>query len=306
MIPVDGPDGSGINICEADGAVLVEDGQVAEATQVPGGFAADAGEPVYEEDGSLFDEQVLVSMPVNRDADGKLVVGWRECEFVSRPDAGGLTPPGDDGEPGGQDVELDTVIMSSALWPIDDADSLEKLFARYSVVIGEVVGIELPFDPRPGYDGVPPDPAPSGHPKAELTPQAEEIARPPGRLFTVYSVKVEKSLTPSIAAGTTINVGQSGGEWDGKSYQMLGNPPLRVGNTYLLSLEPSPTVTEHLGSGYFLGVPFAQFLLSSGDLRPLDDSWSDLPAVLELSGVSREQAASRISEAKSTDSTASQ
>jgi len=81
-IIVDGPLGSGTNVCEADAEVYILNGAVVAVNRAPATFAAGAGEPVYRKDGTLASEPVFVSMPVNRSPDGKLQVGWRQCQFV--------------------------------------------------------------------------------------------------------------------------------------------------------------------------------------------------------------------------------
>lgn len=183
------------------------------------------------------------------------------------------------------------VVMGDADWPIWLGDSVKTLTEGYDVVTGRVTGIALPFDPRPGYGGVPPETPPADHPKSSYIPSKEEINRPPGRLFTVFSVEVIDPGSTKLSSGETINVGQSAGIWEGKQYQMAGNPPLEIGQEYIMTISPSETVTKLAGgAGYFMGHPFGHFVVDSDGVRPFDAMWGDLPAVRELSGKSADAA----------------
>jgi hypothetical protein len=66
--------------CRADGYVNVRDGGVVGVEGGPDSFRPDVGETVYKDDGTVFDEEILVTEPAYRDDDGKLIVSWRECE----------------------------------------------------------------------------------------------------------------------------------------------------------------------------------------------------------------------------------
>jgi hypothetical protein len=85
LIPVQGGGYSGLNLCEADGSVPVLSGRVVGPGHGPPSFTATPGEAVYHKDGTLADDPVLTTVPVNRRPDGKLEAGWRHCEFI--PDA---------------------------------------------------------------------------------------------------------------------------------------------------------------------------------------------------------------------------
>ncbi|MFQ5503037.1 MAG: hypothetical protein ACE5EQ_12195, partial [Phycisphaerae bacterium] len=125
------------------------------------------------------------------------------------------------------------------------ASSLMEMASPYeTIIVGRVEEVLVPYDPRSGFLGIatpePPRPLPSGHPKAGTigTPTPEELARPPGRLSTTYSVEVLRSIRPSsLAVGELIPVTQGGGVWDGEEHRISDDPVLELGATYLMFLE---------------------------------------------------------------------
>jgi len=149
-----------------------------------------------------------------------------------------------------------------------------------TIVVGLVTGVFLPFDPRPGLLGQPtPEPLPSDHPKY-FTPSPEELSRPPGRGFSVYSVELLAVLAPpSLQTGDTIAVMQSGGVFEGIAYEDHGDPVIEVGATYLFFLQPQLglreiSIAEPWGTTYS-GGPFGRFLVDpDGRLNVVDDIWN--------------------------------
>lgn len=137
-------DGQGTSgVCEAHGSVNVFAGEVTQMAWSPFGFTAEVGELVYNPDGTLFDEPVLVNMPVIRTVDGKIEVGRRDCEFT--PDGEGA-PAAGDGEPlstpppdsgwGGGAVERDRVVQMVVWTTVDGTPG------PWSCEAGAIVGIE--------------------------------------------------------------------------------------------------------------------------------------------------------------------
>lgn len=216
------------------------------------------------------EEQVASSAPVTMSPDPAAVAGAQT--------------------PAPQSASHEVVDMGVAEWPIWLGESVGTLTQGYEVITGRVTGIALPFDPRPGYGGTAPETAPPDNPKSSYSPSGEEINRPPGRLFTVFAVEVTDPGSTKLARGDKINVGQSAGIWEGKQYQLEGNPPLGIGQQYLMAISPSDTVAKLLGEGYFMGPPFAHFVVEGNAMHPLDPMWAGLPAVKELTGKSTEAA----------------
>ncbi|MBI2913646.1 MAG: hypothetical protein HYY03_06975 [Chloroflexi bacterium] len=193
--------------------------------------------------------------------------------------------------------ETSVVIIGESLWPLNRGDSLRSLMQGDAIVLGSVVGIALPYDPRPGYLGWTPRPCPfpPDHPKfvvCSWTPSPEELLRPPGRDFTVYEVAVERVLgTSGPKPGDKILVRDGGGVWEGKLYHLSGDPPLVVGATYLLSLDRAVLPDFPNSTAYLTDVPFSQFTVDpDGRLQPVDGMWASMPAVAALSGLTVEQA----------------
>ncbi len=177
-------------------------------------------------------------------------------------------------------------------------DSVKTLTQGYEVISGVVTGIALPYDPRVGYGGVAPDTPPTGNPKAEYTPTQEEIDRPPGRLFTVFSVQVSDPGSSNLKVGEVINLGQTGGIWEGKEYQMQSYPLLEVGKQYILTITADDTIDKLAGQGYLAGPPFTVFRFDGDKIHSIDDAWSDMPAVKAIAGQSAGTAMSTILQAR--------
>lgn len=175
------------------------------------------------------------------------------------------------------------------------ADSVSTIAQGYEVLTGRVTGVALPFDPRIGYGGVPPVTSKPGDPK-DFHPSQEEIDRPPGRDYTVYSIEVIHPGTAGLASGDAIYLRQSGGVFEGKQYQYPGEPPLAIGESYILPLIPAEITT--LGTGYSIGSVFAVFRVQDGSVEPLDNTWAGLPAVAELTGKTPEDALAAIISAR--------
>ncbi len=72
--------GDVFRVCYADADVEMLGTDIRSA---PPYFAYTPGEPVFHDNGTQLDtEGVLVSFPVSRDDDGRLIAGWRDCEEV--------------------------------------------------------------------------------------------------------------------------------------------------------------------------------------------------------------------------------
>lgn len=75
--------GSGYKVCEADARVLVQDGRVVRVTLAPPRFTASPGEQIYRPTGEPLDDPTLLNLEVYRNAEGKLIAGWRQCQDVA-------------------------------------------------------------------------------------------------------------------------------------------------------------------------------------------------------------------------------
>ncbi len=180
--------------------------------------------------------------------------------------------------------QCETKVDSSAYSPDwgDSYVSLRKMVATNDViVVGTPRSILLPYDPRPGYLGVPtPEPVPPGHPKAGApTPSAEELARPPGRFFTVYSVEIDTIVTSdNYKPGTEIAVLQNGGMFNGEA----DNPPddalIEIGCRYLFFLDEfvglRDIAIEQPWGTTFSGPPWGRFYVDGqGRLDVATSEW---------------------------------
>ncbi len=196
-------------------------------------------------------------------------------------------------------------MANAGLWALFRGDDVNSLMgAGDTVVVARVAGIALPYDPRPGYLGWTPRacPFPSDDPryaKCSWSPSPEEASRPAGRDFTVYEMEVLDGPA-SLLQGSKILAAQVGGIWDGKAYAVERSPLLQIGSTYLLSLNLSEFVSDLMGAqAYFVDAPFAQFLVDpDGKLKPVDSSWTDMPAVKALSGRTVDEALTIIESAR--------
>ncbi len=79
--------GSGLIMCEADAQVDVLNGKVVKLTKAPASFHVTPGEPVYSSSGgqAFGLPGVLLPQAVYRAPDGKLIAGWRHCDYVPEP-----------------------------------------------------------------------------------------------------------------------------------------------------------------------------------------------------------------------------
>lgn len=158
--------------------------------------------------------------------------------------------------------------------------SLKEMARVYGeVVAGTVVDVLLPFDPRPGYKGLTVEQVVGPSPKSDWTPSPEEMERPPGRNYTVYSVQIDTvNQSGSAKVGDKIAVLQVGGLFDGTAYETEGDPILKIGQRYLMFLQPYPGlkeigVAEPWGST-FSGPAFARFFVDdAGLLLTVDNAW---------------------------------
>ena len=178
------------------------------------------------------------------------------------------------------------VIGTEADWAPFYESLDEMVNVSDTILMGRVTGVLLPFDPRPGYLGVTPGPTgpplPPDDPKAKIpvrTPSPEELSRPPGRWFAVYSVAVVRVIkSPRVRSGDTIGVFQNYGVFDGVAYETIYERLMEAGSTYVFFLRESTklrtiSIPEPWGVT-FEGAPYGRFLLdSAGKLEPASDFW---------------------------------
>ncbi len=186
---------------------------------------------------------------------------------------------------------IDTVIATTVIESIGTADyapiyeSLEDMTRVYSVIIvGRVTDTLLPFDPRPGFLGLTPEQleAIQSGPKAS-TPSEEELARPPGRGFSVYAIEVLSVISADeVREGDVIGVLQSGGTFEGTAYQTEGDPVLGLGSAFVLFLQEyrglqEISEPEPWGITYS-GAPYGRFVEGTGGkLAVIDQQWACIP-----------------------------
>ncbi len=73
--------GGVLRICETDAFVESLGGKARETSVGPSGFQLTSGEQIVHSNGKpLEDDGTLVQLPVMRDAQGRLVLGWRHCD----------------------------------------------------------------------------------------------------------------------------------------------------------------------------------------------------------------------------------
>lgn len=78
--------GGVLRICETDAFVESLGGKARETSMAPSGFRVTPGEQIVHSTGEpLADDGTLVDLPVMRDAQGRLVLGWRHCEEQPSP-----------------------------------------------------------------------------------------------------------------------------------------------------------------------------------------------------------------------------
>ncbi len=208
----------------------------------------------------------------------------------------------------GPEEAMDHVVVGTADWADYYKSLAELVRVERIILVGRVTGVLLPCDNRPGYLGqptpdidysdCPPDPleAVPLHPELKHcllpTPSPEELSRPPGRSFSVYSVEVQRVIASgSVKAGDRIAVLQPGGicvdtppevaaAYDPKvEYETSEDPMMQVGSTYLFFLEPflglrEIKVPEPWGTTYS-GGPFGRFLVGpDGRLQIVAKLWT--------------------------------
>lgn len=192
--------------------------------------------------------------------------------------------------------------MGNALYAPQYTSLVETARVYNEVIVGTVTNILLPFDPRPGYQGLSVEDVVGASPKSSWTPSAEEMARAPGRDFSVYAVKVDTVIQSKLLkVGDEIGILQSGGLFEGEAYQTDGDPIIQGGARYLFFLEPYPgleeiSVKETWGTTYS-GPPFGRFSIDeSGRLAAVDAMWlcEVCKAPRTLQGTTADVAAQRI------------
>jgi len=162
------------------------------------------------------------------------------------------------------------------------------------VIVGRVTGVLLPCLNRPGYLGQPTYADCALHPEQEGCPSLEELTRPPGRGFTVYSVEIQQVIASdeSVRPGDTIGFLQSGGicedtppevaaAYDPQAaYETEYDTMIETGSTYLFFLDPMRTglksirVAEPWGTTYS-GPSFGRFLIDAdGHLQIVAAFWT--------------------------------
>lgn len=179
------------------------------------------------------------------------------------------------------------VVIGYARYPTFYGSSLLEMVKKYdTIIVGRVAGVAVPFDPRPGFLGEPtPELPPPGHPKASVLQDPDALSRPPGRMFTTYTIEVLRSIKSSVSAGDSILVTQAGGMWEGRAHQLEGDPVLEIGSIYLFFLQKDDS------AGDYTGIPFGRFKLDAGGrIRVVDERWHYLPAVAALDGLSVDEA----------------
>lgn len=106
------------------------------------------------------------------------------------------------------------------------------------------------------------------------------LSRPPGRLWTDYSLTVLEVVTGGgVKPGDVLRYTQIGGMWEGRAHQAENDPLVREGQRYLFFLEHDREQDNYTAQ------PFAKFEINSdGALSVPDKIWLYLPVVEELEG----------------------
>jgi hypothetical protein len=180
--------------------------------------------------------------------------------------------------------------------PTLHATSIEALLKAYPfVVVGEISGVIAPYDPRPGVAGLPDAPTVLPTLKSGATIDPAALLRPPGRLWTDYSLTVVEVLTGDVRVGDLLTYSQGGGIWEGRAHQVANDPAVREGQRYLFFLEYSAAEDS------YTGMPFARFEIGQdGSLHVSDEIWRYLPAVEGLHDKQLQQARALIATAETT------
>lgn len=185
--------------------------------------------------------------------------------------------------------------------------SFSDLVRAYPTVVTGTVGtVLLPFDPRPGYKGLTVDQVVGSSPKSSWTPSAEEMNRPPGRDYSVYSIKLTGIIrSDTLKVGDSIAVLQSGGVFDQIAYQIEDDPVIEPGVEYLFFLDEfkglSDISVEQPWGTTYSGPPYGRFVVNNGKLQVVSDAWLCEPCEgpRTIADTSVEVAASRVEAARS-------
>lgn len=175
----------------------------------------------------------------------------------------------------------EVVVIGSARWPTAFAQSLESMVSEYeTVVVGVVVGATT--------DTTSLDTGPV-QPTSDSSARPVSLPSPAVNIRSSYKVEVQRVLAGAeLSPGSSLWVVQDGGFIDGVAYQLEDDPVIETGHTYLFFLR------EGTGEQFF-GSPFGRFEVgASAILRPVDDAWSYLPAVKELTGFSVDEATTKL------------
>jgi hypothetical protein len=177
-------------------------------------------------------------------------------------------------------------------------DSVDALVFLGQPLSGRITAVALPYNPLPGYDGVPPPtpptPGPGVNPLKNYTPSPEEINRPHSRPYTIWSVEVINPGTTQYHPGDVIYVGNTAGDWDGKRIQLPGDPMLDVGHEYIWLISPSLDFAEEVdGDAFWVGGP-GEFVIDDGFVHTVDSFWDNAGSSKELVGLTADVAMDRL------------
>jgi hypothetical protein len=161
------------------------------------------------------------------------------------------------------------------------------------VVVGEITGVIAPYDPRPGVIGLPDAPSVLPTLKSGATIDPGALSRPPGQLWTDYSLTVSEVVTgDGVSVGDVLRYTQIGGVWDGRPHQASNDPVVQQGQRYLFFLEHDPE------QGNYTAQPFARFEVGEDmSLSVPDEVWLYLTVPRELHGKSLEEAKASVASA---------
>ncbi len=193
----------------------------------------------------------------------------------------GQSDPLRPGAASGQEVK-EIRVFGSARWPTISAESLTRMTNDYkTIILGRVVS-SVP-DPRPIDWG------PAGSPLTE-GPKAYKPSPPPGLSLpaTEYAVEVLHVFSsPTLVAGNTIAVFQSGAIIDGVAHQFDRDPVIETGIDYLFFINLRNT-------GRYAGSPFGRFRVDAqGTLQP-ELGWGGMRPAQILTGLTVDEAETKI------------
>lgn len=163
---------------------------------------------------------------------------------------------------------------------------LSRLLQFYPIaVIGEVEQTLVPIDPRPGYLGLSTGEIQDLQSKAGGSPiPSDALARPPGNMTSIYSIKVLESIVgDKFAAGQHFALLQPGGVFEGVAYENDGDPAILVGSTYIFFVAPFqssnfqlPKDYDQFGQDYqqiyYSSAP-ARFIVEDGETKAVNPTW---------------------------------